>query len=308
MFMPISRRAALKGGAGTIAALSAPRVFAQTASINYKTIPSSGEMIAPIGIGTNRYGVGDDEAQRAPLRDTLARFAAVGGQVIDTAYIYGSSEAVLGDLISELGIRDELFLVSKTDIRGQIRGVEGVEGSLERLRTDRLDAMLVHNFANLESELAMLRELKERGVVRYIGASTSTSDQHGLMEQLLRNEEVDVIQINYSLGDRASAQTILPLAADRGVAVMVNIPFAGSRNSLFDAVEGQPLPEWAGEFDCSSWGQFFLKYIISHPSITVAIPGTRQVRHVDDNFGAALGRLPNAAQRRRQEEFFDNLT
>ncbi len=306
--MLISRRTALKSGAGTIAALSAPGVFAQTASINYKTIPSSSEMIAPIGIGTNRYGVGDDEAQRAPLRDTLARFAEVGGQVIDTAYIYGSSEAVLGDLISELGIRDELFLVSKTDIRGQIRGVAGVEGSLERLRTDRLDAMLVHNFANLETELAMLRELKDRGVVRYIGASTSTPDQHDLMEQLLRNEEVDIIQVNYSLGDRASAQTILPLAADRGVAVMVNVPFSGSRNSLFDAVEGEELPAWAAEFDCASWGQFFLKYIISHPAITVAIPGTRQVRHVDDNFGAALGRLPNAAQRRRQEEFFDSLT
>jgi len=306
--MPISRRTALKGGAGTIAALSAPGVFAQTSSINYKPIPSSGEMIAPIGIGTNRYGVGDDEAQRAPLRDTLARFAEVGGQVIDTAYIYGSSEAVLGDLINELGIRDELFLVSKTDIRGQIRGVEGVEGSLERLRTDRLDAMLVHNFANLETELAMLRELRERGVVRYIGASTSTPDQHDLMEQLLRNEEVDIIQINYSLGDRASARTILPLAADHGVAVMVNVPFSGSRNSLFDAVEGEELPAWAGEFDCSSWGQFFLKYIISHPAITVAIPGTRQVRHVDDNFGAALGRLPDATQRRRQEEFFDSLT
>lgn len=306
--MPISRRSALKGGAGTFAALTVPNVFAQTQAINYKTIPSSGEMIAPVGIGTNRYGVGDDEAQRAPLRDTLARFAELGGQVIDTAYIYGSSEAVLGDLISELGIRDELFLVSKTDIRGQIRGVEGVEGSLERLRTDRLDAMLVHNFANLDTELPMLRELKEQGIVRYIGASTSTADQHDEMERLLRNEDVDIIQVNYSLGDRASAQTILPLAADRGVAVMINIPFSGSRNSLFDDVEGHELPEWAAEFDCSSWGQFFLKYIISHPAITVAIPGTRQVRHANDNFGAAVGRLPDAAQRRRQEEFFDSIT
>ena len=306
--MPISRRTALKAGAGTVAALAAPGAFSQSQQLILKTIPGSGEMIPPIGIGTHRYGVGDDEAQRAPLRDTLARFAELGGKVIDTAYIYGSSEAVLGDLISELGIRDQLFLVSKTDIRGQIQGVEGVQGSLDRLRTDVLDAMLVHNFANTASELAMLRDLKAQGVVRYIGASTSSVEQHGDMERLLRNEEVDIIQINYSLGDRASAETILPLAADRGVAVMVNIPFSGSRNSLFNDVEGHELPAWAADFDADSWGQFFLKYIISHPAVTVAIPGTRQVRHVDDNFGAAMGRLPDAAQRRRQEEFFDSLT
>ena len=306
--MSVSRRTALKAGAGTIAALAAPGIMGQSQQINLKTIPSSGEMIPPVGIGTNRYGVGDDEEARAPLRDTLARFAELGGKVIDTAYIYGSSEAVLGDLISELGIRDQLFLVSKTDIRGQIRGVEGVEGSLERMRTDRLDAMLVHNFANLDTELAMLRELKDRGVVRHIGASTSTRSQHGDMERLLRNEEVDIIQVNYSLGDRASAETILPLAADRGVGVMINVPFSGSRNSLFSAVEGQELPEWAAELDCSSWGQFFLKYIVSHPAVTVAIPGTRQVRHVNDNFGAAMGRLPDARERRRMEEFFDNIT
>jgi len=306
--MPISRRTALKAGAGTVAALAAPGAFSQSQQLILKTIPSTGEMIPPVGIGTNRYGVGDDAEQRAPLRDTLARFAELGGQVIDTAYIYGSSEAVLGDLISELGIRDQLFLVSKTDIRGQIQGVEGVEGSLERLRTDRLDAMLVHNFANTDTELAMLRELKERGVVRYIGASTSSVEQHSDMERLLRNEEVDIIQVNYSLGDRASAQTILPLAADRGVGVMINIPFSGSRNSLFDDVQGHELPEWAADFDCQSWGQFFLKYIISHPAVTVAIPGTRQVRHANDNLGAAMGRLPDASERRRQEEFFDSLT
>ncbi len=306
--MSISRRTALKAGAGALAALAAPASPGQSQTINYKTIPSSGEMIPPVGIGTNRYGVGDDAAAREPLRDTLARFAELGGQVIDTAYIYGSSEAVLGDLISELGIRDQLFLVSKTDIRGQIRGVEGFNGSLERLRVDVIDAMLVHNFANTDSELAMLRDMKAQGRVRYIGASTSDVRQHEQMVDLLRREELDIIQINYSLGDRASAETILPLAADRGVGVMINIPFSGARNSLFSAVEGLELPEWAAEFDCTSWGQFFLKYIISHPSVTVAIPGTRQVRHVNDNFAAAMGRLPDAAQRRRQEEFFDSIT
>lgn len=306
--MSISRRTALKAGAAAATTLAVPGALGQSQRINFKTIPKSGEMIPPVGIGTNRYSVGDDDAARAPLRDTLARFAELGGRVIDTAYIYGSAEAVLGDLISELGIRDQLFLVSKTDIRGRIRGVEGFDGSLEKLRIDVIDAMLVHNFANTDSELAMLRDMKERGRVRYIGASTSEVSQHEQMVQLLRDEELDIIQINYSLGDRASAETILPLAADRGVAVMINVPFSGSRNSLFRAVEGYDLPEWAAEFDCASWGQFFLKYIISHPSVTVAIPGTRQVRHVNDNFGAAIGRLPDASQRRRQEEFFDSIT
>jgi aryl-alcohol dehydrogenase-like predicted oxidoreductase len=306
--MSITRRRALKAGAGAMAALSVPGAWSQAQSINYKTIPKGGEMIPPVGIGTNRYSVGDDEAARAPLRDTLARFAELGGRVIDTAYIYGSSEAVLGDLISELGIRDQLFLVSKTDIRGRIQGVEGFDGSLERLQVDMIDAMLVHNFANTDSELAMLREMKAQGRVRYIGASTSEVGQHEQMVDLLRNEELDIIQINYSLGDRASAETILPLAADRGVAVMINIPFSGARNSLFSAVQGHDLPAWAAEFDCESWAQFFLKYIISHPSVTVAIPGTRQVRHVNDNFGAAMGRLPDASQRRRQEQFFDSIT
>jgi aryl-alcohol dehydrogenase-like predicted oxidoreductase len=306
--MSITRRRALKAGAGAMAALSVPGAWSQAQSINYKTIPKGGEMIPPVGIGTNRYSVGDDEAARAPLRDTLARFAELGGRVIDTAYIYGSSEAVLGDLISELGIRDQLFLVSKTDIRGRIQGVEGFDGSLERLQVDMIDAMLVHNFANTDSELAMLREMKAQGRVRYIGASTSEVGQHEQMVDLLRNEELDIIQINYSLGDRASAETILPLAADRGVAVMINIPFSGARNSLFSAVQGHDLPAWAAELDCESWAQFFLKYIISHPSVTVAIPGTRQVRHVNDNFGAAMGRLPDASQRRRQEQFFDSIT
>ena len=305
--MSITRRSALKTGAGAMAALSVPGAWAQAQGINYKSIPKSGEMIPPVGIGTNRYSVGDDEAARVPLRDTLARFAELGGRVIDTAFIFASSDAVLGDLISELDIRDQLFLVSKTDIRGRIRGVEGFDASLERLKIDVIDAMLVHNFANTDSELAMLREMKDQGRVRYIGASTSEVGQHAQMVDLLRSEELDMIQINYSLGDRASADTILPLAADRGVAVMINIPFSGARNSLFNAVQGQALPEWAAEFDCESWAQFFLKYIISHPSVTVAIPGTRQVRHVNDNFGAAMGRLPDASQRRRQEQFFDSI-
>jgi aryl-alcohol dehydrogenase-like predicted oxidoreductase len=272
-----------------------------------KAIPSTGELLAPIGIGTNRYGVGESAEERAPLRDTMERFVELGGQVIDTAYIYGSSESVIGDLTAELGIRDRLFLVTKTDIRGQIRGETGLQGSMDRLRTDTIDAFLVHNFANTDSEMAILREWKQAGRIRYIGASTSETRQHSDMERFIVQHEPDFIQINYSLGDRASAERILPAALDSGVAVMVNVPFSGSRNSLFNDVAGHDLPPWAADFDASTWAQFFLKFIISHPAVTVAIPGMRQVRHVEDNMGATVGRLPDAAERRRMEEYFDDL-
>jgi aryl-alcohol dehydrogenase-like predicted oxidoreductase len=180
--------------------------------------------------------------------------------------------------------------------------------AFDKLRTDVIDGFLVHNFANTASELAVMREWQAEGKIRYIGASTSSDNQHGDMVNLLNTEKVELIQINYSLGDRESAERVLPLAADKGVAVMLNVPFGGGRtNSLFNVVEGMELPEWAADFGATTWAQFFLKYSIAHPSVTVAIPGTRSVEHVNDNFGAAMGRLPDTAERRRMEEFFDAL-
>ena len=306
--MPMTRRAAVEAGLVAAAALSTRGVFAQTGELNLKRIPSSGEMIPPIGIGTNRYGVGSSEEERAPLRATMARFVELGGKVMDTAMIYGTSEVVIGDLAAELGIRDRLFLATKTDIRGQVRGETGLQNALTRLKTDMIDVMLVHNLVNAETELPVMREWQQAGRFKYIGASISTLDQFEQMEQFMRDNDVQVVQFNYSLGDRAAAERLLPLAADRGIGVMINIPFSSGRVSLFDAVEGRELPDWAAEIDCRSWSQFFLKYIISHPGVTCAIPGTRRVEHVDDNFGAAIGTLPDAAMRRRQEQFFDSIT
>ena len=305
--MPMTRRDALKAGAGAAVSLGTPQLLAQSDQAVLKPIPSSGEMITPIGIGTNRYGVGESEDERAPLRDTMARFVELGGQVMDTAAAYGTSEAVIGDLAMELGITNELFLATKTDIRGRIQGVDGFRNSFERLRAEQIDLMMVHQLVNADTEIPIMREWKAANRFRYIGASVSSRDQHGEMEQFMLNEDVDMVQFNYSLGDRDVAERLLPTAADRGIAVMINLPFRGARRSLFNVVEGQELPEWAAEFDCTSWAQFFLKYIISHPAVTVAIPGTRQVRHVEDNLGAARGRLPDAAERRRQEELFDSL-
>jgi aryl-alcohol dehydrogenase-like predicted oxidoreductase len=238
----------------------------------------------------------------------MARFVELGGKVMDSAMIYGTSEAVIGDLAQQLNIRDELFLVSKTDIRGQVRGAEGLQNALTRFKTDRLEAMLVHNLVNVDTELPVLREWQQQGKFKYIGASISTPNQFDQMEQFMRNNRVEIVQFNYSLGDRLAAERLLPTAIDRGIAVMINVPFGGGRDSIFDVVEGHELPDFAAEFDCTSWGQFFLKYIVSHPGVTCAIPGTRQVAHVNDNFGAAFGRLPDAALRRRQEEFFDGLS
>ena len=304
----MTRREALIAGAGAAAAMGRRVGFAQSGELNLKAIPSSSETIPPIGIGTNRYGVSESEQERAPLRDTMARFVELGGKVMDTASIYGTSEIVIGDLAAELGIRDDLFIATKTDIRGQIRGETGLQNASDRLKTEMIDVMLVHNLVNAATELPVLREWRDAGRIRYIGASISTLDQFDQMERFMLDEEVQIVQFNYSLGDRTAADRLLPTAADRGIAVMINIPFGGGRSSLFDTVEGRDLPDWAAEFDCASWSQFFLKYIVSHPAVTCAIPGTRQVAHVDDNFGAAFGRLPDAAQRRRQEQFFDGLS
>lgn len=308
--MPITRREALKAGVavGTAAALAGTGAFAQTGRLNLKTIPKSGEMIPPIGIGTNRYGVGTSAEERAPLRATMARFVELGGKVMDTAAVYGTSEVVIGELAADLRIRDKLFLSTKTDIRGQVRGAAGYQAALDRMKTDMIDVMLVHNLVNAETEIPALREWQQEGKFRYIGASISTPNQFEQMEQFMRNNDVQVVQFNYSLGDRLAAERLLPTAIDRGIAVMINVPFGGGRNSIFDVVEGKELPDWASEIDCASWSQFFLKYLISHPGVTCAIPGTRQVEHVNDNFGAAFGRLPDAAMRRRQEQFFDSLS
>jgi aryl-alcohol dehydrogenase-like predicted oxidoreductase len=308
--MTITRRQALEAGAvlGATAAFGTGTGFAQSRELIQKRIPATGEMLPPIGIGTNRYGVGTSEEERAPLRDTMARFVELGGKVMDTAMIYGTSEAVIGDLAQGLNIRDKLFLVTKTDIRGQNVGAAGLQQALTRLKTDMIDAMLVHNLAAVESALPLMREWQQEGKFRYIGASISTPNQFEQMEQFMRNNDVEIVQFNYGLGDRLAAERLLPTAADRGIGVMINVPFGGGRNSILDVLEGKELPDFAAEFDATTWPQFCLKYIISHPAVTVAIPGTRRPHYVPDNFGAAFGRLPDAALRRRQEEFFDSIS
>jgi len=305
--MSISRRDFTKAGLGglAMAAFGAPAV-AGPEHLLRKVIPSSGEKVPVIGLGTNRYGVGDDKARRALLKEALARFQVLGGTVVDTAPMYRSSEAVLGDLIAELGIRKDLFIATKVDEQdGGDATHAQISESMRRLRTDTIDLLQVHNLIAWQEALPVLREWKAEGKVRYIGITTSRSRQYEEFENVMRAEDLDFIQINYSLEQREAADRILPLAADRGMAVMINRAFGGGR--IFEKVGDQPLPDWAREFGCNSWAQFLLNYALGHPAATLSIPGMTKVHHVDDNFGAAHGVLPDATQRKQQEDFFDGL-
>lgn len=306
--MTMTRRELITTGLalGATACLPSPRLWAQSSALVLKKIPSSGEALPVVGIGTaRRFDVAATAPERAQIKDVLRLFAQMGGRVIDTAPSYGQAEVTVGDLVAELGNRKAYFLATKVGIEGKEAGVAQLEASLQRLKTDTLDLVQVHNLRDFATQMATLREWKAKGRIRYVGASTSSDRQYPDFEQAMRAEAMDVIQVDYALDNRNAAERILPLAADRGMAVLVNLPFG--RGRLFQAVQGTPLPEWTKEFDCASWAQFFLKYIVSHPAVTCAVPGTAQVKYVTDNLGAAQGRMPDAAMRTRMEQFIDAL-
>ncbi|HSB77372.1 MAG TPA: aldo/keto reductase [Candidatus Methylomirabilis sp.] len=306
--MRTSRRELLKAGIGVGASIFLPsaNLFAQAGSRIQRKIPSTGESLPVIGIGTaRRYEAVTTEAERAPLREVLRRLKEMGGKVIDTAPSYGTAETVVGDLVAELGFRDSVFIATKLGTHGREAGAEQLEQSFKHLRTPKIDLIAVHNLQDTQTQLRTLREWKQAGRIRYVGITTSFERQHSEFEQTMKAETLDFIQVDYALDNRKAGQRILPLAADRGMGVMINLPFG--RGRLFKAVQGQPLPPWAGEFDCASWAQFFLKYIVSHPAVTCAVPGTAKVEYLIDNLGAARGRLPDAAMRRRMESFIDGL-
>ncbi len=308
--MDIDRRTAIKAGFGFGVAMLWPRdgLLAQAQPLIQKKIPSSGESIPIVGIGTaRRYEEVKSETEKAPLRDTIRQFQALGGKVIDSSPSYGTAEVVVGELVEGLNIRDSLFLATKVSLRnvGREEGIKQIEESFKKYRTNKLDLIAVHNLRDTETQLRTLREMKQAGRIRYVGITTSFDNQYGEFEQTMKKENLDFIQVDYALDNRDAGERIIPLAGDRGMAVMINLPFG--RGRLFNAVQGKKLPEWAGEFDCQSWAQFFLKYIVSHPAITCAVPGMAQAKYVVDNLGAARGRLPDAAMRRRMEQFIDNV-
>src|SRR5882724_4691982 len=266
------------------------------APILERAIPSSGEKVPTVGLGTwHTFDVGTAAADRAPLADVLRRFVELGGRVIDSSPMYGTAETVVGDLAPQVGVADRLFLATKVWTSGREAGVAQMEQSLRRLRARRLDLIQIHNLLDWRTHLKTLREWKAAGRIRYLGVTHYTSSAYDELERVLRAETLDFVQVNYSIGEREAERRILPLARDRGVAVLVNRPFA--EGGLFQRVRAQSVPPWAAEFDCDSWAQFFLKWILADPAVTCAIPGTSRPQHLADNLKAAMGKLPDQAMR-----------
>jgi diketogulonate reductase-like aldo/keto reductase len=298
-----ARRRALLGALAGLAV--APQ--ARGAEIMHtRSIPSSGEALPVIGLGTwQTFDVGGNGAARAPLTEVLQALYEGGGRVVDSSPMYGSSEAVVGDLCAELDICKPLFLATKVWTSGREEGIRQMQRSIERMRGARMDLMQVHNLVDVEAHTATLIEWKKQQRVRYLGITHYASSGHAAVEHWLNTKQYDFVQINYSLDEMDSERRILPLAQELGVAVMVNRPFASG--GMFRRTRGKPLPAWAAELGIESWAQFFLKWIVSHPAVTCAIPATSKPAHMRDNAGAGLGAMPDAALRRRMAEHYSTL-
>ena len=293
---PLTRRGVLRLMAA--AAAAAPGRGGAGSAVLERRIPSSGETIPAIGLGTWRtFDVGTAAAERAPLKEVLKTFVHLGGRVIDSSPMYGAAESVIGDLAADLALGDKLFLATKVWTSGRDAGVAQMEQSLRRLQTRRLDLMQVHNLLDWRTHLRTLREWKQAGRIRYLGVTHYTSSAYDELERVLRGETLDFVQVNYSLGEREAERRILPLAHDRGIAVLANRPF--SEGGLFQRVRGRALPAWAAEVGCESWAQLFLKWILAHPAVTCVIPATSRPEHLVDNMRAGVGDLPDAATRER---------
>lgn len=309
----LSRRQLIQSGIVAGAAWSASTGFAAESkntalgAVITKAVPATGEKLPVIGLGTNNYSVtAPDEI--ADRRAVLERMPQLGAAVVDTAPAYGRSESVIGELVAGIGNRDKLFIATKvTAPSGNLAdGKATLQKSFENLRTPRIDLLQVHNLTGVDELLPVLEQLKKDGKIRYIGITTSNADQYPQMLESMKKHRLDFIQVDYSLANRAAAEQILPLAIERQMGVLVNMPFGGRRGgNLFAQTKDSKLPDFASQIGVTSWPQLFLKYVVSHPAVTVAIPGTTKVSHLDDNQQAARGSLPDAAMRKRLEQFWD---
>ncbi len=271
-----------------------------------RRIPKSGEALPAVGLGTWQvFDVPGNAAELGEARETLKVFAELGGRIVDSSPMYGSSESVTGQLAAELGLQGGLFIATKVWTSGRDAGIRQMRDSMKKLRVERLDLMQVHNLVDAPTHLATLREWKHSGKVRYIGVTHYHAGAHAELEKVLQREDLDFVQVNYSLAEPQAGQRLLRAAADTRTAVIVNRPFA--EGAMFRRVKGKALPAWAGEIGCTSWAQFFLKWIIADPAVTCVIPGTRNPKHVADNLGAAGGTLPDEAMRRMMSDYFGSL-
>jgi aryl-alcohol dehydrogenase-like predicted oxidoreductase len=308
-----SRREFLRGCAATIAATALPGAAFATApdpvaALLTRPIPSTGERLPVVGLGTNAYSV-TDAADLASRQAVVARLLELGAKVIDTARAYGDSELVIGRILADLEARERAFLATKTPIDGPLDDPAAIVAeTFRRLGTNTVDLLQIHNMHGVEELMPTFRRLKEERRIRYIGATTSRDEQYPALLAAMRAHPLDFVQVDYSIANRNAAAEVLPLAADRGIAVLINMPFGGRRDgNLLRKLGERPLPPWASEIDAGSWAEVLLKYVVSHPAVTCAIPGTTSVRNVEANLRAAQGALPDAAMRRRMEEYWDAL-
>ncbi|HET9404691.1 MAG TPA: aldo/keto reductase [Burkholderiales bacterium] len=302
-----SRRRALRliAGCGTLAIMG-KETNAQPLAMLKRPIPRSGEPLPVVGVGTwQTFDVGARAPERAELSEVLRLLVQSGGSVVDSSPMYGKSEGVVGELAAGLGLRDKLFYATKVWTSGREDGIHQMETSLRVMQAQRMDLMQVHNLLDLSVHAKTLREWKTAGRIRYTGITHYHDGAHAELERIVKTREWDFVQFNYSMAERGAEKRLLPACADSGTAVLVNRPF--SQGSLFPKVKGKPLPGWAAEFDCRSWAQFFLKYLLAHPAVTCVIPGTSRVAHLKDNVQAGMGRLPDAAMRRRMTEHLAQL-
>jgi aryl-alcohol dehydrogenase-like predicted oxidoreductase len=281
-------------------------VPAKATSMSTRAIPRTGERLPVVGVGTwQTFDVGAQAPERNELREVLRLLAEYGGSVIDSSPMYGEAERVVGDLAAELRSRDSFFFATKVWTRGRDAGIRQMEQSFRLMRTERLDLMQVHNLLDVETHAATMREWQAAGRIRYLGITHYHSGAYRDLERLVGTKQFDFVQFNLSMAEREAEARLLPACAASGTAVIVNRPFAEA--SLFGRVKGRPLPPWAAEIDCTSWAQFFLKWILGHPEVTCVIPGTRRVDHLKDNVQAGTGRLPDTGMRKRMLEYIQGL-
>ena len=302
------RLAGRSGLACLAAGLLAPagRALAADAPVLRRPIPSSGELLPVIGVGTAVvYEIETSDARFPALIDTVRTFLSNGGTLIDTSPTYGRAEKNLGEIFRRTGQRDRAFLATKISTTGEQAGIASLQNSQRDLGTEKIDLLQVHNIRDTAVHLRTIRRLRDEGKVRYVGITTSFDSSYEEYERIMRREKLDFVQIDYALDNRNAEDRILPLARELGMAVLINLPFG--RGRLFGKARGRPLPPWAAEIDCASWAQFFLKFVLAHPAVTVVIPGTDRPEFALDNLNAARGRIPDAAMRQRIIDYWDRL-
>ncbi|HEY5929938.1 MAG TPA: aldo/keto reductase, partial [Burkholderiales bacterium] len=302
------RRSMLQALAALPLAPMASLSFAEAAEfkVDKRPIPRSGELLPMVGLGTYQaFGVGPDRSERDPLKEVLRLFVEHGGSLVDSSPMYGTAESVVGDLADQQGLTPKLFMATKVWTTGRDSGIRQMEESMRRMKVKRMDLMQIHNLQDWKTHAKTLKEWKAADRIRYTGITHYHSGAYDELERLLKTKEFDFVQFNYSISEREAEQSVLPLARDTGTAVIINRPFAQA--SLFSRVRGKDLPPWTAEFDCKSWGQFFLKYILSHSAVTCIIPATSKPHHLVDNMGAGFGKLPDAAMRKKMAEYMDGL-